>query len=114
MDQILELATKLGKLMAADPRAVKMNEARRALQDSPEDRRLLEDYQNAQDKIRELESQQKPIEPEDKKRLASLHSGVTSSPVMKALLKAQVDYAELMGAVSQRIEEATAGYAGTP
>ena len=47
--------------------------------------------------------------PEDKRRLAELHAKLAGSEVIKALLKAQADYVELMTAVSQRIEQETMG-----
>jgi len=109
MDEILDLAGKLGKLIAADPRAKRMSDAHAALEESLDDKRLLSDYEKVQREIHTLEQAGKPIEPDDKRALADLHAKVAGSEVIKALIKAQVDYAELMQAVSQRIEqEATA------
>lgn len=105
MDEILELATKLGKLMAADTRATVMATARKGLEESPSDRQLLSDYESQQQKMAGLEAEGKPIEPEDKRRLADLHAKVVGSEVIKALIKAQTGYVELMSAVSRRIEE---------
>ena len=60
-------------------------------------------------KMHELEASGKPIEPEDKRRLADLHVKVIGSRIIKDLLKAQADYLELMTLVSQHIEEAALG-----
>ncbi len=109
MDEILELAAKLGKLIQADPRAQRMAEARAALDNSASDRQLLGDYEKAQMKIHELESAGKPVEPEDKCAVADLHGRVVSSDVIKQLLKVQVDYAELMNGVSACIEQGAIG-----
>ncbi len=109
MQEILELATKLGRRMAADPRAQRMAAARTALDESLEDRQILHDYEEQQRKVGGLEAEGKPIEPEDKRRLAELHAKLAGSEVIKALLKAQADYVELMTAVSQRIEQETMG-----
>ncbi|MCH7925959.1 MAG: hypothetical protein IIC51_10540, partial [Planctomycetes bacterium] len=56
MDEILDLATKLGKMMAADARAAAMATARKGLEDSPSDRQLLSDYESQQQKIAGLEA----------------------------------------------------------
>lgn len=109
MKEILELATKLGKRIAADTRAQRMAAARDALLESPEDRQLLVDYEEQQRKIAKLDTEGKPIEPEDKHKVADLHTKVAGSPVLKDLLRAQTDYVELMTAVSHRIEEEAVG-----
>lgn len=111
MDQILELAARLGEQIAADPRGRQMADARAALDGSLQDRQLLEDYEAQQQKMNELAAAGRPIEPEDKRRLADLHAKVIGSRVIKDVLKAQADYLELMTAVSQRIEEAALGLA---
>lgn len=105
MDEILDLATKLGKMMAADARAVAMATARKGLEDSPSERQLLSEYESQQQKMAGLEAAGKPLEPEDKRKLADLHGKVVSSEVIKELIKAQTGYVELMSAVSRRIEE---------
>jgi cell fate (sporulation/competence/biofilm development) regulator YlbF (YheA/YmcA/DUF963 family) len=111
VDQILELAARLGEQIAADPRGRQMADARAALDGSLQDRQLLEDYEAQQQKMNELAAAGRPIEPEDKRRLADLHAKVIGSRVIKDVLKAQADYLELMTAVSQRIEEAALGLA---
>jgi len=86
-----------------------MADARAGLDHSLQDRQLLEEYETQQQKIHELEAAGRPIEPEDKRRLADLHGKVIGSHVIKGLLKAQANYLELMTLVSQRIEEAALG-----
>ena len=105
MDEILDLAARLGKSIGADPRAKRLTEARAALQNSLEDRQLLADYENQQRKMHALEIENKPIEPEDKRKLADLHGKVISSKALKDLLTVEADYLELTTMVSQRIEQ---------
>jgi cell fate (sporulation/competence/biofilm development) regulator YlbF (YheA/YmcA/DUF963 family) len=109
VDEILDLATRLGQRIAADPRGRQMADARATLDGSLQDRQLLQDYETQQQKVHELEASGRPIEPDDKRRLADLHSRVISSSVIKDVLKAQADYLELMTLVSQNIEEAALG-----
>lgn len=112
MDEILELAERLGKRIAADPRGGQMAKAQAALNNSTEDRQLISDYEAQQRRIGQLELQGKPIEPEDKHRLADLHAKVIASEVIKGLMKAQADFAELMSTVSRRIEQEVMGSPG--
>lgn len=109
MDEILDLAARLGKRIAEDSRAKQMTEAQTALEKSLADRQILNDYERQQQKIYELEVSGKPIEPDDKRRLADLHGMVVGSAVIKQVLKAQADFLELMTTVSQRIEQEALG-----
>lgn len=88
---------------------MQMMSARDAMEKSLSDRQLLSEYEDHQQKLYELESAGKPIEPDDKRKLAALHAKVVGSPVIKQLLKAQADFLELMNAVSQRIEHEALG-----
>ena len=103
MDAILELAERLGKQIREDRRGSRMLKARKAFEGSATDRQLLADYEGQQFKIHELEQTGRPVEPEDKRRLADLHGRVIGSEVIKELLTAQADFLELMAAVSQRV-----------
>lgn len=114
MNDILELSAQLGKQIAADPRGIRMKTSREALEKSLPDRQLLSDYEQQQRKLMELEGAGKPIEPDDKRRLADLHGRVVGSPVLKDLLKAQADYLELMAIVTARIEEEALGLPPEP
>ncbi|MFQ5413793.1 MAG: YlbF family regulator [Phycisphaerae bacterium] len=109
MDEILDLAGRLGKRLRDDERVRTMRDAGAALDASAVDRQLLKDYEDQQQKIHDLETAGKPVEPADKRRLADLHAQVASSAVIKAALKAQADYAALMNTVSQRIEQEVLG-----
>ena len=89
MDDILELASRLGRRIADEPRAKRMVAARAALDASLVDRRLLSEFEDVQGRLYELESSGKPIEPEDKRRFVELQQKVIQSSVIKDLLKAQ-------------------------
>lgn len=114
MDEILDLATRLGKRIAQDPRAAGMVDAQVALENSLPDRQLLADYEKQQQRVYELEVSGKPIEPEDKRKLADLHARVVGSSVIKNVLKAQADFLEIMNTVSQRIEQEALTRVGSP
>ncbi len=105
----MELAEKLGTLIAADPRGQRIAKAQAALGSSSDDRQRLADLETLQSKVHALEVQGKPIEPEDKRRLVDLQAKVAGSEVIKDLLGAQADFAELMSAVLQKIEQQVMG-----
>jgi len=111
MQDILEMAGRLGKQVAADARAQRLAKARTAFDGNVEARRLIDEYERQQNKVAELEMTGKPIEPVDKRRLMDLHQQVISSPVLKDLLKAQADYVEMMALISERIEREALGSA---
>ena len=107
----MELAGKLGTLIAADPRGQRIAKAQAALGDSPDDRQRLADLEAQQRKVQALAAKGKPIEPEDKRRLIDLQGEVAGSEVIKDLLGAQADFAELMSAVLQGIAQQVMGSA---
>jgi len=105
MDDILELAAKLGKRIAEDKRAMAFAEARQKLEEDLKARTLIADYEKLQMSMAELEASGRPIEPENKRKLASLHEQVIGNDVLKHLLKAQADFLQLMTTVTQRMED---------
>lgn len=112
MDDILELATRLGKRIANDPRGVRLTEARAALDKSAADRQLIGEYESLSARMRECEMQGQPIEPADKRKLADLQSKVAASRVLKDLMKGQADLVELLHTAYERIE--TEVFGGMP
>jgi cell fate (sporulation/competence/biofilm development) regulator YlbF (YheA/YmcA/DUF963 family) len=109
MQEIIAEAAALGKKIAEHPRSRAFFDAARAAVADPEAQKLLRAYQEAAERLHELEASGKPIEPEDKRRLAALQSEMIGNEKLKAMLKAQADYVELMTHVQQAIEAATQG-----
>lgn len=103
MEEILELARKLGAALYNDSRFRALREAENRVAADPEARRLLEEFQAQSRKIMELEARQAPIEPEDKRRLRELHDKVAAHPLIKELTKARVEYAALMKQLNEAI-----------
>lgn len=103
MEEILELARKLGTALANDNRFRGLREAEKKVAADAEANKLLEDFQAQSQKIRELERRMQPVEVEDKRRLRDLHEKVAGHPLIKELTKARVEYAELMRQVNQAL-----------
>ena len=104
MDEILELARRLGKRIADDPRGKAFREAQAALVDNAEAQKLLTEYNDQAHRIQSLEDQNKPIEPDDKRKLADAQQRVAGNACLANYAKVQADYVELMQRVSTAIE----------
>ncbi len=106
MDDPIDLAKRLGELLSAHPRTKALRDATAAVEGDPEARRLQEEYARAAEEMHDLEHEGKPIEPERKRRLATLGDQVRRSAALQRLLKAHADFAELMDGVQRAIGEA--------
>ena len=114
MDDILELAKRLGSAIAQSPQAAALRETRKRLDEKPEVKRLLEDFRRQSEKIGQLEQQKQPVEVEDKRKLQDLHDKLVSDDVFKQYTAAQVEYVDLMRKVSSAMTAALAPVEGGP
>ncbi len=105
MSDILQLAEQLGKAIASSPQVAKLRSAQKAVDDESDTVRTLKEYQQQADKIAQLEAEQKPVEPEDKRKLQELHDHLVASETFKAFTAAQVNYVELMRNVNDTIRK---------
>lgn len=103
-DAIVELAKRLGKAIADSPASAALHAARKAVTDHPEASRLFKEFQEQSLKIAKLESEEKPIEVDDKQKLRDLHEKLIATEEFKKYTAAQVDYADLMRQVSEAIQ----------
>ena len=103
MEEILDLAEKLGNLLRNDNRFRALMEAEKKVMADAEAKKLLEDFQTQSEKIMERERRREPVEVEDKHRLRDLHEKVAGHALIKELTKARVEYAELMNRVNRAI-----------
>ena len=103
MEEILDLAEKLGNLLRNDNRFRALMEAEKKVMADAEAKKLLEDFQTQSQKIMERERRREPVEVEDKHRLRDLHEKVAGHALIKELTKARVEYAELMNRVNRAI-----------
>ena len=104
-EKIVAEAGKLGQLIADTPASKAFLETRQKVEADKQAITLIEDYQKQMQKIAQLESNAKPIEPEDKHTLTELQQKVASNDTLKSWMKAQADFSELMGKVNKAIAE---------
>ena len=92
----IEMATRLGKTLAASPQAMALVAAQKKLSEDPATRQVMHDYQEQVIKITRLEQSHQPIGPEDKHKLQQITDKLIASDLYKQYLDAQVGYVDLM------------------
>jgi cell fate (sporulation/competence/biofilm development) regulator YlbF (YheA/YmcA/DUF963 family) len=100
MQDILDLAHRLGKAIAAHPRYVTLQEARKKARSDAQASRLLKDFQEHARLIARKEAEQKPIEVDEKHKLADLQERIASHDLLKDLMRLQADFSEMMSRVN--------------
>ena len=105
MDQIVEIADRLGKALAGSPQAAALRAARDDLDTQPELKQALIDYQDHSGKVARLQEENKPIEVEDKRKRQDLEDKLLASDVFKRFTAAQVDYVDLMRKVNGALQK---------
>lgn len=110
MNEIITAATELGKRVAAHARSRAFVEAARGVAADATAQGLLKTYQTHLARVRQLEENGQPIGPDDKRALATAQEQVAGNPLLKAMMRAQADYLELVMQVHQAID--TAAHAG--
>jgi len=103
MDRVIALAKKLGSTIGETDRFKRLREAEKALEEDEGSRKLLADLEALQHELAEKQVDGKPIEPEEKHRLADLQASVHGSEALQNLAKAQADYMELMNQVNRTL-----------
>jgi cell fate (sporulation/competence/biofilm development) regulator YlbF (YheA/YmcA/DUF963 family) len=115
MERVIVLAERLGQAIAETERFVRLREAEKAVRASAEARKALDDCEAYQRVLARKEAERRPIEPEEKHRLADLEATVHGNATLQDLARAQADYMEMMNRVNQAIrarldvDEKTAG-----
>ena len=104
VQDILKQARALGEAIAAHPNVQAYLAARTKVESDAQAQQLLKSYTEQATRVRTLEAQQKPIEPEDKRKLAEYEQGMASNDALKDLMRRQVDYVTLMNQVNQAME----------
>lgn len=105
MDDIIAHARELGKKIADHPRTAEFLSAAKAVSEDSDAQALLTAYQAQGNRLRELEAAGKPIEVDDKHKLADCETKVAGNEKLKLMMKHQADYLEMMNRVNHAIDE---------
>ncbi|MBI5763705.1 MAG: YlbF family regulator [Planctomycetes bacterium] len=106
LDPILTQARELGKKISEHPRSCEFFAAAKAVAEDKDAQAAMRAYQEAVTKLRTLEAQGKPIEPDDKRKAADAERAAAGNEKIKAMMRLQADYMELMHRINAAIDEA--------
>lgn len=106
MDEIIAAAAALGKQIAAHPRARAFIDAARAVSGDAESQRILHDVRAHHERYGSLDESGGPADANAKQRWAELEAKVAGNEKIKAMLRCQADYMELMTRVHEAIDAA--------
>jgi cell fate (sporulation/competence/biofilm development) regulator YlbF (YheA/YmcA/DUF963 family) len=116
--QIMDLAEKLGKLLADHPAVTKYKQAQKAVSEDADASRLLAEFDRQIETLGRLEQSGQPITDAQRMQLESLQSRLVSHIKIKALNMAQVEFVDLLRKVGQTYQrplmEAAPAAAGGP
>lgn len=99
--QVLELAEKLGKLIAEHPAVEKYRQAQKSLSEDPDAARLMSDFDQQLMQLAQQEQSGQPITNAQRQKLESIQTLLASNLRVKALSIAQYDLSDLLRKVSQ-------------
>ena len=103
MDDILRRAEDLGRALREHPRYKRLVEADGRVRADKQATAALDAYNQAILKIAEKEHRQQPIPVEDKRDAERLRQAVVANETVKAFMRTQADYAELMKRMNDAI-----------
>lgn len=107
--EIIDAASKLGKLIADHSVGKKLEAAINKLESDIEAQRAMTDYQRFMQTLGEKEAAGKPIEVAEKQKLQTLQNAVIHNLTLQQFQIAQMDYLDLMREVDQVISAQSTG-----
>jgi cell fate (sporulation/competence/biofilm development) regulator YlbF (YheA/YmcA/DUF963 family) len=108
-DDILALAGQMGQAIRRHPRYVQLREADNRVRADKAATTAMEAYNRAAAELARKERAGSPIEVADKQNFERLKSAVVSNETIKAFMRTQADYAEMMRRMNEAIFEAIRG-----
>ena len=105
MEQLIEMAKRLGRQIADHERTVLLKKAQKEVDQDPQAEKLVMEYQKQAEKIQQLEREQRPIEVEDKRKLKDIESKIAENDHLKEITLRQMNFVEMMRKIKQTIDE---------
>lgn len=103
MDELLQKAEELGRLMAEHERFKGLIAARDVVRADPKAAQLLRDYETHMQKVQHLAETGRPIEVADKHKLAEMEKLLAGNEAIRGFAAAQADFSEMMNHVNRAI-----------
>lgn len=107
MEDLISLAKDLGRKIGAHPRTRAFIDSAKSVAADQTAQKTLNDFQEHMEKVRTREAMGQPVEPAEKHRAMELEMQVAGNDKLKAMMRTQADYIELMQTVQSAIDEAS-------
>jgi cell fate (sporulation/competence/biofilm development) regulator YlbF (YheA/YmcA/DUF963 family) len=104
IQQIMDEAEKLGRLVAQHPAIENYRKAQRAIAEDPEASRSLAEFDRQLESLARQEQTGMGITDAQRQQLESLQSRIVSNIKVKALNMAQVEFMDLLRKVTQTVQ----------
>ena len=103
MQEIMDIAKRLAEAIGKSERYIALRNAEKSVKKNEEAGKLLGEFNAKTLAILEKEHKMTPVEPEEKRELATLKERVAGNALLQALNKAQADYSEMMDKVNRTL-----------
>lgn len=114
MEEIVAHARELGRKIAAHPRCVEFMVAAKAVAEDKDAQAVYRAYHEQAQRIQSLQATGKPIEPNDKRKMADCEAQIAGNEKLRAMLKHQANYLEMMNRINRAIDEAVQDFGDGP
>lgn len=104
MQEILKLASQLGKTIVESSAGQAMKAARGEFNADAAAVKLMREFQTQAEKMARLEHENKPIEVTDKQKLEQLQVQLAGNDRVKKLTAAQMEYMDILRKVSETLQ----------
>ena len=101
---LINQAKALGEAIAQHPDIRAFFTARQEVAKDAAAQELLKNYGAQTQRVQQLAAEQKPIEPDDKKKLMDYEQQMAGNPALKKMMAAQIGYVTLMNRINQAME----------
>lgn len=101
--EILDLASQIGEMIAEHDAVKKLASATQAFEADVNSQRAFTDYQRFAQTLQQKAQGGAPIEVEDKRKLEVLQQAVITNPLLANMQRAEMDYVDLLRKVDAAI-----------
>lgn len=108
-NEILNAAQKLGNMIGTHPAVSQYRELTRQLDLDVGARNLLGQFEQLMEALAMKEASMQPIEVHEKQQAQQLQQSIQLNPLLQKLMKAQMEYMDLMKAVQEKINVGLSG-----
>ena len=103
MDNVLELARSLGDALKSSERFKALTEIENKVKNDKDASDALKNFTGKSAEIQRKEADLQPVEVAEKRELADLETAVRENELLRGMMQAQADYAEMINRVNEAI-----------